>query len=78
MNQSREDERNFRREIKEANLKDINPVHFLINIISLCVFPFVAGPIVQSLFNMNENEYDKFLQERKVILADLILTGIKR
>lgn len=69
---------NFRKEIKESNLKDVNPIHFIINVISQCVFPIVAEPIMKSIFNMSDKEYNAFLQERKVILADLILTGIKK
>jgi AcrR family transcriptional regulator len=44
---------------------EINPFHFLINFISMTVFPFLGKPILQSFELMNDSEFQKFVEERK-------------
>ncbi len=47
------------------NLKPFDPIHIVVNIIALCVFPFVAQPILQGfLFNDNEADFQEFINER--------------
>lgn len=44
---------------------EINPFHFLINFISMTVFPFLGKPILQTFELMNDSEFQKFVEERK-------------
>jgi AcrR family transcriptional regulator len=53
--------------------------HFFVNLISLCVFPFAARPLIQRMMFDNEREaYDNFLQERKKEVPQLILNAIRK
>jgi len=46
-----------------------DPRQIVINVISLCIFPFAARPIVQTLmYDGNEEEYIAAMQERKKII----------
>lgn len=38
--------------------------HLWINIIALCVFPFLARPILQHLMQMNDEQFERFLDQR--------------
>jgi TetR/AcrR family transcriptional regulator len=52
--------------------------HFMINMISLCIFPFAGRPLIEKiLFQENKEEYDQFLEQRKRIVAEFILNTIK-
>lgn len=52
--------------------------HLLLNIISLCVFPFAGRPVAEKiLFNENTEEYDRFLEERKENVASFVLNAIR-
>lgn len=54
------------------------PKHFLVNLIGLCVFPFVARPLIQRmLFNNDEEAYKQFLEERKKEVPAFIINAIR-
>jgi len=63
----------------EAVLGLIRPMkaeHLLVNIISMCIFPFVARPIVQSMFEMTNEDYQRYLKSRETEIVDFVLKSI--
>lgn len=65
-------------EINKGNLKPIDPKQALVNIIGLCIFPFVARPIIQKIiFNGNTQEYEQFLEDRKTEVYNFIYNALK-
>jgi len=63
----------------EAVLGLIRPMkaeHLLVNIISMCIFPFVARPIVQSMFEMTNEDYQRYLKSRENEIVDFVLKSI--
>lgn len=65
-------------EISAGILKPIDPKQLVVNIIGLCVFPFVARPIIQKVFFENdETAYQQFLIDRKTEVYNFILNSIK-
>ncbi|GAB4449819.1 MAG: TetR/AcrR family transcriptional regulator [Bacteroidales bacterium] len=68
----------FEKEIKEAGGEYYPPIHLIINTIAMCIFPFAAKPIISSfIFNQNEEEYQKFISERKQLVYDFIIKALK-
>ena len=64
---------------EEAVLGLIRPMkaeHLLVNIISMCIFPFVARPIIQNIFEMNNDEYQLYLESRQTEIVDFVLKSI--
>ncbi len=67
------------KEKQKGSIKDIDHKQLLINIISLCVFPFVGRPVIEVLlFEDNKAEYDKFLENRKKEVTELIINSIRK
>lgn len=65
-------------EIRKGNIRPVEPRHLVINIISLCIFPIIARPLAQRIFFENKPiAYDQFLNERKKVVAELIIESIK-
>ena len=64
-------------EIKNGTIRQINTITLFMNIISMCVFPFLAKPIVTQLFDMNEEQYNILLEARKKIVTDFVINSIK-
>lgn len=65
-------------EIEKGNIISISPKHLIVNVISLCVFPIVARPMVTGvLFKGDKDEFKNFLEERKNHVADFIINSIK-
>ncbi len=51
----------------------IDPRQIIVNIISLCIFPFAARPVVQTImYDNKEEEYLAAMKERKVIIPMMI------
>lgn len=66
-----------KKEIENGVLKPIEGEQLFINIISLCVFPFVATPLVKALVNVNDTEFKALMEARKTEIADFIIDAIK-
>ncbi len=67
------------KEIKEGIIEPVNPVHLIVNMLAMCIFPFVARPILQGvIFNENRQQYEKFIQERKKEVSEFIINSIRK
>ena len=65
------------KEIDQGNIRKADPRHLIISIIGMCVFPFAAKPIIKNfLFNNSEEEFEKFLAQRKKEITELVLKSI--
>jgi len=61
------DKISFIKQLKEKR-PDINPIHFLMNILGMTVFPFVAKPAFELIAATNKNQLEAVLQERKKLI----------
>lgn len=60
-----------------GTLRPISPRQLVVNIISLCVFPFAARPLLTMLLGGEDKNFDAFIEERADVLADFILGAIE-
>lgn len=66
------------KEVEKSTIKPIAPEQLIVNMIGLCVFPFVARPIIQGvIFQNDKKRYQEFLQSRKIEVARFIINSIK-
>jgi AcrR family transcriptional regulator len=45
-----------------------NPFHYLINLLGMCVFPFIMNPVLQKMGAVNEKMFTKMMKERKTFI----------
>lgn len=65
-------------EIEKGTIKPIKPEQLLVNILGLCIFPFVARPILQNLiFENDKKKFKEFIESRKKEVASFIINSIK-
>jgi len=57
-------------------IRPVKAEHLLVNIIAMCIFPFVARPIVQNIFDMTDVEYQQYLESRQNEITDFVLKSI--
>lgn len=55
----------IQKEVDEKRIKPIDPKQLFINIISLCVFPFIGRPMLQVVLQQDNQQFRELLQERK-------------
>lgn len=65
-------------EVEAGNIIPIKAEHLIANLISICVFPFIAKPVFMGLTGMDQNAWLQFLEERKQIIPQTIITAIKK
>lgn len=66
----------IKKEIEEGNMDPVEPRQLLISMVGLILFPFIAQVMVKTVFGLEEQEYLKFLKDRKWFLTDFILNAI--
>lgn len=59
-------------EMDEGIIRKVPPLHLLLNIIGLIVFPFVAKPIFQVLLSVEQGEFEELMQDRKQVVLKFI------
>ncbi len=68
----------IQKEIAAGIIRPVDPRQVMINTISLCIFPFVARPIVsQVFFEGNQSAYQDFLIQRKNEIYQFVVNSIK-
>lgn len=62
----------FEQQVKKGKIVPIDPVHFLMNLAGFVVFPFIGSPVIRSLGDLNEVEFNKLMQQRKKMIPQWI------
>ena len=60
-----------------GNIRPIDPRQLIVNIVSMCIFPVVASPILQTIFNFSDDDYKIFIEARKKEVSKFIINSIK-
>lgn len=50
---------------KAGKITPIDPFHFMANLVGMTIFPFVGKPILQRVTNVNDEQFNAYMQERK-------------
>jgi AcrR family transcriptional regulator len=66
------------REVKKGTIKRISPLHLLINLISLTIFPFVAKPMFQKNLGLDELQFRSVMEQRKKEIPKFIIDSITK
>jgi len=63
-------------EVASGTMKPIEVEQFIVNLMSLCSFPFLAKPIVKNALELSEEAYVKLISERKAVIMRLIFLDL--
>lgn len=63
----------IKKEAEKGAIREIDPKILLINILSLCVFPIIARPLLEAvIFEENSSSYNNFINGRKSEVFNII------
>lgn len=65
-------------EAKAGIIQKVEPVQLFLNILSLCIFPFVARPMIQLVSGMDRTGFNALMEKRKKEIPKLIIESIKK
>ena len=66
------------KEIKKGTIKKVNPIHLLLNLLSMTIFPFVAKPMIMKNLQMNTQQFEMLIEQRRKEIPKFIIDSIKK
>ena len=66
------------KEIKKGTIKRISPIHLLMNLLSMTIFPFVARPMIIRNLRMSDTQFKEAMEQRKKEIPKFIIDAIKK
>ena len=63
--------------IENKEIRRLNPEQLIWSILSMCSYPFMMRPIIQSYKDKSEMEMNAFFVQRKQEIVDLVWNGIR-
>lgn len=65
-------------EIKKGIIRPTNPLQLFLNMLSMCVFPFIARPMFEQAIGIGKKQFDAMIEERKKLIPEFIIASIKK
>jgi TetR/AcrR family transcriptional regulator len=63
--------------IRRGAIRPILPEEFIINLMSLCIFPFAARPMISAILAMDEAAFEEFIARRRQTLVPFFLGALR-
>jgi TetR/AcrR family transcriptional regulator len=63
--------------VSAGTMRPITPEQFLVNLLSLCIFPFAARPMLMALLEMDQHGFERFIDTRRRELAAFFLRALR-
>ncbi len=58
----------FQEAVQQKKVADVHPIHFVLNLMGLIVFPFIARPVLTHLGEMADAQFRTVMEERKKLI----------
>lgn len=65
-------------EVKAGRIRKINPIHLLMNMLSMTIFPFVGKPMFVRNLRMSDKQFREIMEQRKKEVPAFIISAIKK
>lgn len=58
----------YQNALDRGEVTEPNPLHFLMNVIGLIIFPFIAKPMLMEIGNLKTSDFRQMMEERKELI----------
>jgi AcrR family transcriptional regulator len=62
---------------RDGRFRPMPPDQFIVNLFSLCIFPFAARPMLMALLGFDQQGFERFIAARRAELADFVLRAMR-
>jgi TetR/AcrR family transcriptional regulator len=69
--------RQIREKVDAGTMRPISPQQFVVNIISLCIFPFAARPMLSIVMGMDDAAFTRFIEQRRWELPSFFRSALR-
>ena len=66
------------KEVKKGTINPISPVHLLMNLLSMCIFPFIAKPMILRKIGLDDLQFRRLMEQRKQEIPQFIINSIRK
>ena len=63
--------------VRAGAMRPIAAEQFVVSLVSLCIFPFAARPLLTAMLGGDDAAFDRMIAERRETLADFFLAGLR-
>lgn len=63
--------------VRAGTLRPVRADQFVVNLLSLCIFPFAARPLLDVALGLSPGGFEAFIQERKRLLPEFFLHALR-
>ena len=64
-------------ETEAGKIRPINPVSLMMNVMSMIVFPFIARPMMQTLSEVTDRDFDQLMNDRAEEIISFVRAAIR-
>jgi AcrR family transcriptional regulator len=64
-------------EVQQGNIKPAHPMHLIMNLMSMCIFPFLAKPMLREIGGLSDADFARLMQERKEEIVRFVLDALR-
>ena len=57
-------------------IKPVMPMHLLLNVMSMCVFPFIVKPVFCNIIEIPEDQFDMMMEQRIEVVTDFVKSAL--
>lgn len=65
------------KEQKAGRIRPISPAQLLISIMGITMFPYLAEPMIKATMHLDDDDFDKMMEDREIHAFDLIVQSLK-
>ncbi|MGE0770428.1 MAG: TetR/AcrR family transcriptional regulator [Cyclobacteriaceae bacterium] len=65
-------------EAKAGRIKPIDSRQLLMNIMSLCIYPFIARHVIKTMMQLDESRFADMMEARKKLVYEMVIDSIKK
>jgi hypothetical protein len=68
------------KEVEEGKIRRFDISQMVINIMGLCVFPFICEPILKDVFTTlgNRETFEHFIEKRKQLVSEMLTLWLQK
>jgi len=64
--------------VRAGAMRPISAEAFMVNLMSLCIFPFAARPLIGAVLGLDARRFARFIDDRRASLPAFFLNGLRR
>jgi len=58
----------YKKAVQDGKIIEKNPLHFLMNLMGMVIYPFIASPMLKKVGKLTDKQFDKLMRERKKLI----------